>query len=151
MKFERIRIDDIKNGIELIKTFQTRVRKIYLRKGLQFKIFDFFCQNNYCLMNTFADLIRIAREEKGLFLRQVAASMDIDQAIISKFERGERKPTKEQVEKFAEFYNLDKNQLVTSWLSDKLASYVLDEENGEEALKVAEEKVKYLKTIQHGK
>jgi len=151
VKFERIRIDDIKNGIELIKTFQTRVRKIYLRKGLQFKIFDFFCQNNYCLMNTFADLIRIAREEKGLFLRQVAASMDIDQAIISKFERGERKPTKEQVEKFAEFYNLDKNQLVTSWLSDKLASYVLDEENGEEALKVAEEKVKYLKTIQHGK
>ena len=102
-------------------------------------------------MNTFADLIRIAREEKGLFLRQVAASMDIDQAIISKFERGERKPTKDQVERFAEFYNLDKNQLVTSWLSDKLASYVLDEENGEEALKVAEEKVKYLKTIQHGK
>lgn len=54
-------------------------------------------------MNSFADLIRIARENKGLFLRQVAASVEIDQAIISKFERGERKPTKEQVEKFAEF------------------------------------------------
>ncbi len=102
-------------------------------------------------METFADLIRIAREEKGLFLRQVAASMEIDQAIISKFERGERKPTKEQVEKFAEFYNLNKNQLITAWLSDKIAYYILDEENGEEALKVAEEKVKYLKTIQHGK
>lgn len=102
-------------------------------------------------METFADLIRIAREEKGLFLRQVAASMDIDQAIISKFERGDRKPTKEQVGKFAEFYNLDKNQLITTWLSDKLAAYVLNEENGEEALKVAEAKVKYLKTIQHGK
>ena len=102
-------------------------------------------------MNTFADTIRIARDEKGLFLRQVAASMDIDQAIISKFERGERKPTKEQVERFAEFYKLDKNQLVTSWLSDKLASYVLYEENGVEALKIAEEKVKYLKTIQNGK
>lgn len=102
-------------------------------------------------METFADSIRIAREEKGFFLRQVAASMDIDQAIISKFERGERKPTKEQVEKFAEFYNLDKNQLITTWLSDKIAYYVLDEENGEQALKVAEEKVKYLKTIQHGK
>ena len=102
-------------------------------------------------METFADLIRIAREENGLFLRQVAASMDIDQAIISKFERGERKPTKEQVRKFADFYNLDTNRLVTSWLSDKLAAYALEEENGEEALKVAEEKVKYLKAIQHGK
>ena len=55
-------------------------------------------------MDSFGDLIRIARENKGLFLRQVAASVDIDQAIISKFERGERKPTKEQVEKFADFY-----------------------------------------------
>jgi len=102
-------------------------------------------------METFAELIRIARESKGLFLRQVAASINIDQAIISKFERGERKPTKEQVEKFAEYYNLNKNQLITAWLSDKIAYYILDEENGEEALKVAEEKVKYLKTIQRGK
>ena len=102
-------------------------------------------------MNTFADIIRIARESKGLFLRQVAASLEIDQAIISKFERGERKPTKEQVEKFANFYDLDKNQLLTSWLSDKIAYYLIDEENGEEALKVAEEKVKYFKTIHHGK
>lgn len=102
-------------------------------------------------MNTFADIIRIAREGKGLLLRQVAASLEIDQAIISKFERGERKPTKEQVEKFADFYNIDKKQLVTSWLSDKIAYYLIDEESGEEALKVAEEKVKYYKTIHHGK
>lgn len=102
-------------------------------------------------MDSFGDLIRIARESKGLFLRQVAASVDIDQAIISKFERGERKPTKEQVEKFADFYEIDKRQLVTSWLSDKIAYSILDEENAEEALKVAEEKVKYLKTMQNGK
>ena len=70
---------------------------------MQFKTFDYFCQNKHCLMNTFADLIRIAREEKGLFLRQVAASMDIDQAIISKFERGERKPTKEQLRDLLSF------------------------------------------------
>ncbi|MCK9437442.1 MAG: helix-turn-helix domain-containing protein [Synergistaceae bacterium] len=102
-------------------------------------------------MDSFGDLIRIARESKGLFLRQVAASVEIDQAIISKFERGERKPTKEQVEKFADFYEIDKKQLVTSWLSDKIAYSIIDEENAEEALKVAEEKVKYLKTMQNGK
>lgn len=102
-------------------------------------------------MDTFGDLIRIAREDKSLFLRQVAASMDIDQAIISKFERGNRSPTKEQVEKFAEFYGLDKNQLITAWLSDKIAYSVLGEDNAEEALKVAEAKVKYLKTIHNGR
>ena len=102
-------------------------------------------------MDTFADLIRIERENKGLFLRQVAASIDIDQAIISKFERGERKPTKNQVEKFATFYDLDKNQLITSWLSDKIAYSVINEENAEEALKVAEKKIKYLKTLHNGK
>jgi transcriptional regulator with XRE-family HTH domain len=96
-------------------------------------------------METFGDLIRIAREQNGLILRQVASALDIDQAIISKFERGERKPSKEQVEKFAEFYTLDKNQLITSWLSDQIAHTILYEENIEEVLKVAEEKAKYLK------
>lgn len=102
-------------------------------------------------MQTFGDTIKIARESKGLFLRQVASSLDIDQAIVSKFERGERKPTKEQVKKFAEFYNLDKSQLITTWLSDKIADTIFYEENIEEVLKAAEEKAKYLKATQHEK
>jgi transcriptional regulator with XRE-family HTH domain len=102
-------------------------------------------------METFGDIIRNERESKGLILRQVASSLDIDQAIISKFERGERKPSKDQVEKFAEFYNLDKNRLITSWLSDQIANTILYEENIGEVLKVAEEKAIYLKTIHDGK
>ena len=102
-------------------------------------------------MDSFGEIIRLARENKGLFLRQVAASVDIDQAIISKFERGERKPTKEQVERFAFFFELDKTQLITTWLSDKIAYSIFEEDNAEEVLRVAEEKVKYLKTIQNGK
>ena len=100
-------------------------------------------------METFGDIIRIAREKEGLILRQVASALDIDQAIISKFERGERKPSKEQVEKFAEFYKLDKNKLITSWLSDQIANTILYEENIEEVLKVAEEKAKSLKAIHY--
>ena len=102
-------------------------------------------------METFGDIIKNQRESKGLLLRQVASSLEIDQAIISKFERGERKPTKEQVEKFAEFYELEKNKLITSWLSDQIANTILYEENIGEVLKVAEEKAIYLKTIQDGK
>jgi ribosome-binding protein aMBF1 (putative translation factor) len=93
-------------------------------------------------MNTFGDLIRSAREDKGLFLRQVAAELDIDQAIISKFERSERKPTKEQVLKFARFYGLDKDEVIIAWLSDKVVYDLQDEYLAGKALKAAEEKIK---------
>lgn len=96
-------------------------------------------------MNTFGDLIRLARENKGLFLRQVAAEMDIDQAIISKFERNERKPTKEQVLKFAKFYKLDKDELLVAWLSDRVVDDLQDENLAGKALKAAEEKIKHKK------
>jgi transcriptional regulator with XRE-family HTH domain len=102
-------------------------------------------------METFGDIIKNTREIKGLLLRQVASALDIDQAIVSKFERGERKPSKEQVEKFAKFYDLDKNKLITSWLSDQIANTILYEENIREVLKVAEEKANYLKSVQDGK
>ena len=102
-------------------------------------------------MESFGDIIKNERESKSLLLRQVASALEIDQAIISKFERGERKPTKDQVEKFAKFYDVDKGRLITSWLSDQIANAILYEENISEVLKVAEKKAIYLKTIQNGK
>ncbi len=96
-------------------------------------------------MKSFSEIIKSKRKEHKLFLRQVSALMEIDQAIISKFERGERKPTKEQVLKFAKIYDLNPDDLVISWYSDKVAYDLLSEENAEKILKVAESKVKYLK------
>jgi HTH-type transcriptional regulator, competence development regulator len=93
-------------------------------------------------MNSFGNIIRNAREEKGLFLRQVAAELDIDQAIISKFERNERKPTKEQVLKFAKFYKLDKDELLVAWLSDKVIDDLQGENLADKVLKAAEGKIK---------
>lgn len=93
-------------------------------------------------MRTFGEIIKLAREENSLFLRQVAAELEIDQAIISKFERGERKPTKEQVLKFAKFYKLNKDNLVVAWLSDKVTYELQDENLACEALKIADAKIK---------
>lgn len=94
-------------------------------------------------MENFGDIIRIAREEKGLFLRQVAAELEIDQAIISKFERNDRKPTKDQVIKFAKFYKLDKDELLIAWLSDKVADDLKGENLANKVLKAAEQKIKH--------
>jgi transcriptional regulator with XRE-family HTH domain len=98
-------------------------------------------------MKTFAEIIKTRREKQNLLLRQVSALTSIDQSIISKFEKGERKPTREQVLKFAEIYNLSENELIISWQSDKVAYDLMQENDAEEILKVAESKVKYLKTV----
>jgi transcriptional regulator with XRE-family HTH domain len=90
--------------------------------------------------------LRYIRKEKGLALRKVAALLDIDVAILSKMERGERKITKEVVLKLATLYNDDPDELLILFLSDKLLYEIQDEALGIQALKVTEERVMYLKT-----
>ena len=96
-------------------------------------------------MDTLGDIIRQQREEKGLPLRIVAGFLDTDQAILSKIERGQRKASREQVIKLAEYFNLKPEKLLVAWLSDKIVYDLADEEYADKALKVAEEKIEYLK------
>lgn len=95
-------------------------------------------------MDSFGDTIRKLREDNALPLRTVAAFLDIDQAILSKIERGQRKPTREQVVKLAEYFKVKESDLLIAWLSDKLVYEVEDEDIALKALQVAEEKVKYI-------
>jgi HTH-type transcriptional regulator, competence development regulator len=97
-------------------------------------------------MDNLGDIIKKLREEKEQPLRTVAAYLDIDQAILSKIERGQRKPTREQVVKLATYFKVKENDLLIAWLSDKVVYEVEDEEIALKALQVAEEKVKYNKT-----
>jgi transcriptional regulator with XRE-family HTH domain len=96
-------------------------------------------------MDTLGDIIRKQREEKGLPLRIVAGFLNIDQAILSKVERGQRKASKEQVLKLAEYFNVDREQLLVAWLSDKIVYELSGEEFADKALKVAESKMEYKK------
>lgn len=97
-------------------------------------------------MDSLGDTIRKLRENKELPLRTVAAFLDIDQAILSKIERGQRKPTREQVLSLAKYFNVKQNDLLIAWLSDKLVYELQNEEVALKALQLAEEKVKYNKT-----
>ncbi len=92
---------------------------------------------------TIGEKLRHIREEKELPLRKVAALLDIDVAILSKMERGERRITREVVLKLADIYNYNTNDLLVSFLSDKILYEIQDEDLGMEALKVAEGRVKY--------
>ncbi len=95
-------------------------------------------------MDSLGHIIKKLREEKKLPLRTVAAFLDIDQAILSKIERGQRKPTRAQVVKLAGYFQVMENDLVVAWLSDKLVYDLEDEEVALRALKMAEEKVAYI-------
>lgn len=55
--------------------------------------------------------------------------------MISKFEKGDRNPTRNQVEKLADILELDKNILMKIWLRDKLVNELENEELVLEALK----------------
>jgi predicted nucleotidyltransferase len=88
-------------------------------------------------------LIRELRERKGYPLRKVAAFLDIDQAILSKMERGLRKISKEQVVKLADFFNYDEKKMLLIYLSDRIIYEIGEERYAVEALKVAEELIEY--------
>jgi transcriptional regulator with XRE-family HTH domain len=57
-------------------------------------------------------LLKNAREQKGLKTREVAQIVSIDQALISKFETGLRKPTKDQIIKLSTLLEIDHETLM---------------------------------------
>lgn len=95
-------------------------------------------------MDNLGNIIRKLREDKKLPLRTVAAFLDMDQAILSKIERGQRNISRAQVVKLAGYYEAKEQDLLIAWLSDKLVYEVEDEEHAIKALQVAEEKVNYI-------
>jgi transcriptional regulator with XRE-family HTH domain len=97
-------------------------------------------------METLGQILKSKRESKNLLLRQVAAYLDIDQAILSKIEKGDRKPTKENISKLSEILEIDREELMVQFLSEKIAYEIVEEDCASRALKVAEKKIKYIKS-----
>ena len=95
-------------------------------------------------MRDFGNTIRELRVEKNLPLRVVSAYLDMDQAILSKIERGQRKAPKELVAKLASYFSVNQGDLMTTWLADKIVYEVKDEELALEAMQLAEEKLNYI-------
>ena len=99
------------------------------------------------LIEKMKTLLKNAREQKGLKTREVAQLLGIDQALISKFETGTRKPTKEQISKLSQLLEIDFETLMIAWLKEKILYEIGDDEFALKALKVAEDEIKYNKAI----
>ena len=73
-------------------------------------------------------LLKNAREQKNIKTRELAQLIGIDQALISKFENGSRKPTRDQVAKLAQVLEIDYENLMVLWLKERIL-YEIGEDN----------------------
>ncbi|MBK9638758.1 MAG: helix-turn-helix transcriptional regulator [Bacteroidetes bacterium] len=95
------------------------------------------------MSNYFGQRVRELRDKKSILLRQIAAHLEVDTALISKLEKGDRNPNKEQVIKIAEFLNIQTDDLLTLWLADKVESAVANDKNlASNAMNIVKNKIK---------
>jgi Fic family protein len=92
------------------------------------------------------EIIKEARQKKGMLVREVAQALGIDQALVSKFESGARKPTKEQVRLLATLLGLDEKELRLAWLKEKVLYELANDELALEALMAAEQSIKEIRS-----
>ena len=81
--------------------------------------------------------IRTLREANHILLRQLAAKIDMDQAMLSKMERGERSFRREHIDVLAKIFKQPKKDLLTMWLADKILKTAKSEKFTKEALRLA--------------
>lgn len=98
---------------------------------------------------SFGEKLRQLRETAGMTLREVSVNIEIDPSLLAKIERNQRQPTKHLIKNIADFFSVNEKELLNEFLSDQIAYKILDEEADLKILKVAEEKVAYIKTMRN--
>jgi HTH-type transcriptional regulator, competence development regulator len=99
---------------------------------------------------TFGEHLRALRMETQQSLREVASHLEIDPSLLAKIERNERPPTKQLIKAVASYFHADEKELQNEFLSDQIAYKILNEEADLVILKIAEQKVSYLKIKRNG-
>src|SRR5690606_21243184 len=84
---------------------------------------------------SFAELLRQYREARAMPLRAVAAALQVDISLVSKWERGERKPNRDEVTRLAKYLKADAEAMLVAWLRDTVLYSIGDDALGPQALK----------------
>lgn len=71
-------------------------------------------------MQSFGQKIRAFRKSREKLLRQAAADLEIDQAILSKLENGILLPNTRMLQKLSEYYNVPLEELKTLAHAEKI-------------------------------
>ena len=97
------------------------------------------------MKETFGEYIRKLRTDKELTLTQLAAQLDLDSANLSKIENGKREFDEKRLEKLANTFKLDIDNLKAEFYSDFIAKKLYETNCNNEVFVLAEQKIEYLK------
>lgn len=89
----------------------------------------------------FGEHIKQLREQNQLLQRQLANALEVDSAMLSKIERGERRAKREHIPILASLLKTNEKELFTKWLADQVFDLIKEEDNPTEILKVAEQEI----------
>jgi transcriptional regulator with XRE-family HTH domain len=99
------------------------------------------------MKQSFGEYIKHLRTENGFTLTQLGAKLGLDSANLSKIENGKRIFDEKRLEKLSIVFDLNLEKLKTEFFSEQFAKKIYDNKCSIETLKVAEQKLKYLKII----
>ena len=92
---------------------------------------------------TIGQKIRQLREVAGLKQRELASSLDIGEGFLSKVENDQKLLKREDLKKISILFKVKHSDLETLWLGAKVYDLLKNENYGLDAIKVAEEQVRY--------
>lgn len=90
---------------------------------------------------TFGELIRRKRIEKGLALRELANKVDLDQSTLSKIERNELISPPRIINSLSRSLEVEYKELQIKYLSEKLYKELKDWDYSEESLELARKRI----------
>jgi transcriptional regulator with XRE-family HTH domain len=85
----------------------------------------------------FGEHIKQLRELNHLLQRQLANALDMDTAMLSKIERGERRAKREHIPIFAKLLHTKEKELLIIWMADQVFELIKEEDNASEILKLS--------------
>lgn len=97
---------------------------------------------------TLGQKIRELREKNGMFQRQLAAILQIGDGYLSKVESDQKAIKREHLKTISNTFNFSFEELEALWIATKVYDIVKNEKEGLNALKAAEEQIKY-KTLKN--
>lgn len=90
----------------------------------------------------FGEYVKQLREQNQLLQRQLATALDMDTAMLSKIERGERRAKRKHIYILAKLLQTKEKKLLTIWMADQVYDLVKEEDNANEILTIAKNNIK---------
>lgn len=104
-------------------------------------------KNTSLMKETFGSYIKDLRTSNNLTLTQLAAKLDLDSANLSKIENGKRDFDEKRLKLLSKTFEIDFDFIKTKYFGEQIAIKLYEYECSEKVLIVAEERIKYLRSV----